>query len=402
MQYVRRVQQSVLLVGVLCHLLLAIEVASAQPFPPGLGQRVIARAPDAFPVADRVAEGLTRELDAAGKVDWRALRLMSELSFIAYEDSIPAVQNRLKLYGMELSEFITVDNHHFIAAWEPTSGVLIVAFRGTDVSQMADLWADADYTALQVRGGTVHKGFYDAASLLRPFVAASINRHRPRHLWLTGHSLGGAIATLMMDQLEQQRTRVAGVVTFGQPRIGDRAYVEQMNQRLGHRMLRVINEDDIVVSLPPRSWGLLTPSFYSGGSAARFFGDSLERTRVDMMGAASDAPVGGGVETPPTTEFSVDIFPADSPPPDPIGNVPPDPDQLDAQEHQQLKAALDDDGAVGEPPAANNPVGGGFGAGGPSARSFNPLDDLNLKRRAALHSMYRYVQQIERFAAEGK
>ena len=43
-------------------------------------------------------------------------------------------------------------------------------------------------------------------------------------------------------------------------------------------------------------------------------------------------------------------------------------------------------------------AGSGFGAEGPAAMSFNLVG--NLKRRAALHSMYRYIQQIERFAAE--
>lgn len=40
-------------------------------------------------------------------------------------------------------------------------------------------------------------------------------------LWLTGHSLGGAMATLAAAWLAERKIPFSGAYTFGQPRVGD-------------------------------------------------------------------------------------------------------------------------------------------------------------------------------------
>jgi putative lipase involved disintegration of autophagic bodies len=46
-----------------------------------------------------------------------------------------------------------------------------------------------------------------------------------RQLWVTGHSLGGALATLfvgqMMRDFPDSEANIGSVYTFGQPRLGD-------------------------------------------------------------------------------------------------------------------------------------------------------------------------------------
>lgn len=310
---------------------------------------------------------------------------MAELSFLAYEDSIPSVQNRLRLYDLSLGEFVTVDNHHFITAWDQTNDVLVVAFRGTDIAQLADVWTDLDYEKIETELGEVHKGFYEASqALMRSVVAAIEHREHPKHIWLTGHSLGGAIATLTMRQLEMQGHRVSGLVTFGQPRVGDREFTKAMNQRLGTRMLRIINEDDVVASLPPRI-PFVMPAYYSGGSVVQFLDGQLKRSSgVRMM---AKPPVLGSTDELPPVLAETDTLA----PPTPSGDLPPDPEPLTAEQFEELKDILSErDGVDVDAVTYGSPLGG-------------PFDRLDLKRRAGNHPMHLYIQQIERFAAgEGR
>ncbi|MEX1027077.1 MAG: lipase family protein [Candidatus Paceibacterota bacterium] len=332
-----------------------------------------------FPLPENASARLTRPFRSPAPPNWKAVRLMAELSFLAYEDSFPTVQNRLRLYDLALGEFVTVDHHHFITAWDETNEVLVVAFRGTDLAQLADVWTDLDYDPVPTDNGKVHRGFYDASTALFGSVTAAIDRREPRHVWLTGHSLGGAIATLTMRRLQQSGMRVDGLVTFGQPRVGDRDFTEQMNSQLGIRMLRVINEDDVVASLPPRI-PLLMPAYYSGGSVVQFLDGELVRSRgVQIMAQPEEDDIFGAPVTNPPREAVR--------PHGPSGKIPPDPDQLTPEEFEQLKQILDE---AEELPDDAKRYGG-------------PLDWVsNLKRRAAQHAMHLYIQNIERYAAEGK
>lgn len=363
-----------------------------------------------FPLPDQSIARLARTFDSTVEdPDWKIARLMAELSFLAYEDSIPAVQNRLRLYNLSLGEFVTVDNHHFITAWDQTNDILVVAFRGTDIAQLADVWTDLDYEKIETELGEVHKGFYEASqALMRSVVAAIEHRERPRHIWLTGHSLGGAIATLTMRQLEMQGHRVSGLVTFGQPRVGDRNFTIAMNRRLGNRMLRVINEDDVVASLPPRI-PLVMPAYYSGGSVVQFLNGQIVRTPGVVVQATSpskelDALFGSS----PNSTNDVDNLFGDSAAEDegmfaappytidanaprtPEHLLPPDPEPLTAEQFEELKDILGErDGADVNAATYGGPLG-------------SPFDRWNLKRRAGNHPMHLYIQQIERFAAEGR
>lgn len=355
-----------------------------QPETP-VGNSTVGVGGDAFPLPDQASARLARHFDStAENPDWKIARLMAELSFLAYEDSIPSVQNRLRLYNMSLGEFVTVDNHHFITAWDQTNDVLVVAFRGTDIAQLADVWTDLDYEKIETELGEVHKGFYEASEALMGSVVAAIeHRERPKHIWLTGHSLGGAIATLTMRQLEMQGYRVRGLVTFGQPRVGDRDFTSAMNRRLGSRMLRIINEDDVVASLPPRI-PLVMPAYYSGGSVVQFLDGRLKRSSgVRMM---AKPPVLGSTDELPPVLAETDTLA----PPTPSGDLPPDPEPLTAEQFEELKDVLSErDGADLDEVTYGSPLGG-------------PFDRLDLKRRAGNHPMHLYIQQIEQFAAEGK
>ena len=99
-------------------------------------------------------------------------------------------------------------------------------------------------------GAHVHAGFLDAASgvfaAIQPCVA-SLVADGQRTLWLTGHSLGGALATLCAHMF----TKVQGVYVFGSPRVGDSAFAAHYARLLW----RFSNHSDVVVTVPP-NWSL--------------------------------------------------------------------------------------------------------------------------------------------------
>ena len=333
-----------------------------------------------FPLADNALHPLSVPFDSTAQNDWRIVRLMAELSFLAYEDSIPSVQNRLKLNGLELRSFTTIENHHFVSAWDPIHRTLVIAFRGTDVNQLADFYTDLDYTSRPTNFGNVHQGFFNAEHSLHGAIAWELQQKAPAHIWLTGHSLGGAIATLCAAELHNSGRRFSGLVTFGQPRVGDRVFAETINREFGSRILRVVNEDDIVVSLPPRLPAIRP--YYNAGCFIQFANGTLETsTGVRIMAKPAVQSV-DDLFGPPT-QLNTEL------PRTPTGVIPPDPDQLTVAEFEELKKSLRDDPTIDEPKAygASPPLVGGI------------FDSLNFKRRAGHHPMVEYIKQIERYEA---
>ena len=71
---------------------------------------------------------------------------------------------------------------------------------------------------------------------------------------LTGHASlgGGALAVLAAALLHfRDRQRIAGVFTYGQPRLGDPAFSTAFDQALGAVTFRYVNDLDVVPHVPP-------------------------------------------------------------------------------------------------------------------------------------------------------
>jgi hypothetical protein len=130
---------------------------------------------------------------------------------------------------------------------------LIISFRGTaDLTNwLTDLDCAFSYLCLD-SNAEVHAGFLKAwhsvrDEVLRAYVALAGNRR----VWITGHSLGGALAVLAATDFFLQRLpTVCGCYTFGQPRTGNLAFREWYQVWLGARTFRVIHADDMVARIP--------------------------------------------------------------------------------------------------------------------------------------------------------
>jgi pimeloyl-ACP methyl ester carboxylesterase len=128
---------------------------------------------------------------------------------------------------------------------------LVLSFRGTaDLRNwLTDL--DCKKAPLYWSAGKVHRGFNLALESVAEELDAAIDPDDQRRLWVTGHSLGGALAMLFALRLKVRRgLEVAGVYTFGQPRVGDISFSMGYDTVLKGRTFRVVHADDLVPRVP--------------------------------------------------------------------------------------------------------------------------------------------------------
>ena len=74
-------------------------------------------------------------------------------------------------------------------------------------------------------GCSLHSGFYGAYNGMAKSVANAFTSLRQKYpnkkLWITGHSLGGALATVCASEIyEQFKVKPDTFITFGSPRVG--------------------------------------------------------------------------------------------------------------------------------------------------------------------------------------
>ena len=98
----------------------------------------------------------------------------------------------------------------------------VLAFRGTEPTQMSDVQADLKaWKSKSKTDGKVHDGFYDEINKVWKEILPLIKNNKP--LYICGHSLGGAMATIAASRLEEQ---TEALYTFGSPRVGYKKFVD--------------------------------------------------------------------------------------------------------------------------------------------------------------------------------
>ncbi|KAF8704159.1 hypothetical protein HU200_031654 [Digitaria exilis] len=152
---------------------------------------------------------------------------------------------------------------------------LVVAFRGTEQSKWKDLMTDLMLVPAGLNperlGGDfkqevqVHSGFLGAYDSVRNRIMSLIKyavgyqdedaQNIPRwHVYVTGHSLGGALATLLALELSSSQMARNGVISvtmynFGSPRVGNRRFAEVYNAKVKDSW-RIVNHRDIIPTVP--------------------------------------------------------------------------------------------------------------------------------------------------------
>ncbi|NMF84455.1 lipase family protein [Nodosilinea sp. P-1105] len=101
-----------------------------------------------------------------------------------------------------------------------------------------------------------HQGFMMAYFAVRQVLLEVMDKFDGQRVIVTGHSLGGALATIaaldLQYNLGQKRHLGFEVYSFGAPRVGNQAMVDSYNRRIP-LSYRFVNGWDIVTRIP-REW----------------------------------------------------------------------------------------------------------------------------------------------------
>lgn len=138
---------------------------------------------------------------------------------------------------------------------------VLVACRGTEPTAINDVLADLKMFPVKHHiAGRVHRGFYAEYDKVIPGIKEALKKHDKKGdktVWVTGHSLGGAMAVLVAAELQPS----GGLHTFGQPRVGNKEFLKSLD---GIKYYRYRNNNDIVTAVPP-SW-----LFFRHGGVLRY------------------------------------------------------------------------------------------------------------------------------------
>jgi triacylglycerol lipase len=211
---------------------------------------------------------------------WNVVRAFSltNLAALAYEPE-GTVRSFLAKRACELLEYRSLPHRPIFKIWSYTGWFaarreqdLIISFRGTEPSNLLN-WATnvsivpvAANRFISGATGMIHAGFAEAFATVWPLVERVVRdfgSQKGTRVWITGHSLGGAVglltaAAILFNDAAFGSARLAGLYTCGQPRVGSAAFIDALMERIVDRYFRIVHGNDIVPHLPPEN---LAPVF---------------------------------------------------------------------------------------------------------------------------------------------
>ncbi|MPZ38686.1 MAG: DUF2974 domain-containing protein [Rhizobiales bacterium] len=189
----------------------------------------------------------------------RTALLMAKLSYRAYvpfdvdDKAFSSFSSDFASLGLRVCDKLVdpdVGTAGFVVAGDD---LIAVVFRGTQ--DELDWRSNVRAAWIVLQGGVrVHTGFFQAYWPIRDRLFATVEKllqAKPRPVYITGHSLGGALATMATAELanhqeQQLRDSIAACYTFGSPRVGDRSF----DQYVKVPLYRVTNGVDVVPAVP--------------------------------------------------------------------------------------------------------------------------------------------------------
>lgn len=202
----------------------------------------------------------------------RALRF-ANLCRIAYKNELE-IQDQLRV-NYDVVKFLSCGTTQAICLVNKTE--VIIVFRGTKVEirkaepktwwqkilywisgesktvDFGDIKTDLDFKKEDFHGlGEVHRGFKKAFDLAIDEIIKFLSEHKTagKDLFITGHSLGGALSVLLAAYLRHKGIGFTTVWTYGQPRVFSQDSAPQQAALYEDHLYRFINSIDIVPRVP--------------------------------------------------------------------------------------------------------------------------------------------------------
>jgi len=173
----------------------------------------------------------------------------SKLAYLRRKDGIPAFGNigfSASYISKNGSQVYVISNQHDI----------VIVCRGTEPTQFEDIKADLDVNLVTFSDkAEVHDGFNKSVDNVWVNVDRAIKKQDERRVWITGHSLGAAMATIIAVRLAQQPSTADKITlfTYGSPRVGNKDMAKLIDS-CGITHHRFVNNADIVTRVPTRPY----------------------------------------------------------------------------------------------------------------------------------------------------
>lgn len=188
--------------------------------------------------------------------------LLKLLDIVAYDHKAETDRLITELGSLNAKLIKTFDSNGTQAILISTDKFITLAFRGTEATSIKDIKSDAKAIITKCdSGGKVHSGFKDAFEEVAIEIQSTLDQEKlaSKPLFITGHSLGGALATIAAKKLKHTGG-IASCYTFGSPRVGDEDWISNIKVPF----YRVVNAADCVTMMPPSSVTISTVSWLVG------------------------------------------------------------------------------------------------------------------------------------------
>jgi triacylglycerol lipase len=165
---------------------------------------------------------------------------------------------------------------------------IVIGFRGT----MSTADTISDLLAIQIpypwvpHGGQTHRGFTEIYATARQQILTALSKCAvEKKVLITGHSLGGALATLCAFDLAYTTTfKSPSVYTYGAPRVGDPAFAAAYNRTIAINH-RLAIESDLIPLIPPPIYKTPKSKVFlylhvKGGKRLHYISDSLSKNHA--------------------------------------------------------------------------------------------------------------------------
>ncbi len=177
---------------------------------------------------------------------WPTALSMALASRLSYDNAGGVLGLVRNPWRMQTCEFVEADDTQcFLAS---TATEILISFRGTE--SLGDWLSNLTVISSTRPYGTVHRGFLGAFQVVEAKLKSLLANLQGRAIVLTGHSLGGALATIAAAEW-RAAFNIRSVYTFGQPAVGRANFRSFIDQHFAGKFFRFVNDDDIVPRVPP-------------------------------------------------------------------------------------------------------------------------------------------------------
>ncbi|KAL4426629.1 hypothetical protein ABPG74_003092 [Tetrahymena malaccensis] len=155
-----------------------------------------------------------------------------------------------------------------IIGYAPDHNAIILTFRGTMIQYFGNIIRDLQFDKVpfpncSISNCQVHKGFFQSFNDLKDQARYQLNIYKNKYpnskVYITGHSLGAAIATIAVPYVYQWigNRQIDAVYTFESPRVGNKAFSDWFTQQNFAILYgRITHHNDPVVQNPTSWWPL--------------------------------------------------------------------------------------------------------------------------------------------------